>query len=974
MDGMGASSSAVLSKESDDGDPPAEKPQAFKPSINWNTVTTRHAIRTNLRGSRTPSLSQPVSAVPSSDPPHSTSLSILSSPESSTATALKMATDKQTSPTGSHEPQNALSEDAQTQPDPTLLEAQPQSASENALGDLSSLPDHELPKTMPSGQPDNADLPQIVSDSEPDQPRGESWSNLIRKAWSGLSSSSRQQQAEESSTSQVPDVVETVHENGSDQAETGWSIAAQHIQPPLNVKPEVSDADLLQKQLEEEETRMDAANPELSLRHKEHSGEKTPIEATGGETTTSGVKDDLSANSPDSHTSLRNAQLEIPSSDDDGNNVVLNLVEDDQDADLEPHKSASSGDIEELGQDERANEPHLFEALSGDGNIRTKSSPQASSPNSQLDVADNVVKEDDDTNWAAQGARPRPVELLSDSGELSEEAAESEAKDVTKTAIPSDAEEGEIKDESEDNDLVDVSEDGEVQESGSHSEEEADIDSDSGEEEGEISDSEQISDSEEEEDALATEYSNANRKPQTAEPKSTEHQVEIIDLSSDNDEPEPQTPEVLLGQGPKILADLTPEQLELQVRYFYVSRDPKTIPETDPVHCTICTKPGHMDKHCPSRVCVNCKTWDSHFVDLCPERARCSRCRGAHKLADCTLKLKPINLVLICDLCNEEGHDEDDCELRWRTSGRIWEKPLPPLSVARHCYECGISGHLGNDCPSRRPGKPMGSSMWSERGLPQPMPSLSAVPGVSIPGPKKQPNKPNIPKGPSGGPPQNRGQTGMKIKGLASSTQYNPPPRPNKRPRSPSPDSPIHLSDSDSVNDTQRFLSNNRAQQMANRNVSGNAPAASLGGNRGNQQYAPVAPVMRFSAINLPKSQIIANAAAARAAEDRPRGAPPAPPPTRREPIREREYERGYERSRDRDRDRDRDYYDRDRDRDQPGYYDTPTSGGRFRDFRDERHIGGGPPAGRGRDRDRDRRSRSPQRGYDRYEPSGRRW
>ena len=187
---------------------------------------------------------------------------------------------------------------------------------------------------------------------------------------------------------------------------------------------------------------------------------------------------------------------------------------------------------------------------------------------------------------------------------------------------------------------------------------------------------------------------------------------------------------------PKILKDLSPDDLRVQIHYFYAGRDLNTVPESDPVHCTICAKPGHMDKHCPSATCPNCGESGNHFSHSCPQNERCSRCRGRHNVSGCPLKLKPDNLKLTCDLCQEDGHDEGDCELRWRSSGPLWKMPLPPLSVARFCYECGGSGHLGNECPDRRPGKPMGSSMWNDIGLPSPIQSIKNIVPGNMPPPR----------------------------------------------------------------------------------------------------------------------------------------------------------------------------------------------------------------------------------------------
>ena len=235
-------------------------------------------------------------------------------------------------------------------------------------------------------------------------------------------------------------------------------------------------------------------------------------------------------------------------------------------------------------------------------------------------------------------------------------------------------------------------------------------------EEGEI-----LEGSEQDEDAMVVEYANADQEPKREDDQSPAQVLETP-LSPIASSPEP-SPQLGLdpANGPEVLKDLSIPELRIQVCYFYVGRDPKTIPESDPVHCTICARSGHVQKYCPSATCSICGAFKDHFSHSCPDNQRCSRCRGRHPLAACTLKLKPDNLKLTCDLCQEDGHEEGDCELQWRSSGAMWKKPLPALSVSRFCYECGAAGHLGNDCSQRRPGKMMGSSMWSARGLPNPM-------------------------------------------------------------------------------------------------------------------------------------------------------------------------------------------------------------------------------------------------------------
>ena len=253
---------------------------------------------------------------------------------------------------------------------------------------------------------------------------------------------------------------------------------------------------------------------------------------------------------------------------------------------------------------------------------------------------------------------------------------------------------------------------------------------------------------------------------------SPEDQTDAMMDYSSSEQPVRERKETQAVEPPKTLADLDVEDLRKQLRYFYIARDPHTVPDTDPVHCLVCAKPGHMAGDCLSLTCSTCGAHKEHFAHSCPQTRRCDRCaeRG-HDVSNCPYKLKPPNIKIVCDLCKFSGHFEIDCELRWRTSGRPWETTLPALTVLRCCYECGASGHLGNDCPTRMPGKPMGTSTWSEHGLPT---SITAARRLASSIPKNPPTKSipprgNLPKGPT------------VIKGRAQQQQqqsHKLPPRP----------------------------------------------------------------------------------------------------------------------------------------------------------------------------------------------------
>ena len=163
-----------------------------------------------------------------------------------------------------------------------------------------------------------------------------------------------------------------------------------------------------------------------------------------------------------------------------------------------------------------------------------------------------------------------------------------------------------------------------------------------------------------------------------------------------------------------VLADLSPHDLNAQLRYFHTTKAREEVDVNTPVRCIVCAKEGHMARSCESLTCTNCGAFNRHTTQACPNSAKCGKCREpGHDEGHCPYKLKRLpRHEIVCDLCQRSGHIEDDCELVWRTSGRPWESDLAHANVRLSCYECGHSGHLGNDCPSRKPHKAMGTSTW----------------------------------------------------------------------------------------------------------------------------------------------------------------------------------------------------------------------------------------------------------------------
>ncbi|XP_021721290.1 DNA-binding protein HEXBP-like [Chenopodium quinoa] len=108
--------------------------------------------------------------------------------------------------------------------------------------------------------------------------------------------------------------------------------------------------------------------------------------------------------------------------------------------------------------------------------------------------------------------------------------------------------------------------------------------------------------------------------------------------------------------------------------------------------CYVCGQFQHTGKRCPKRrICSTCKKRGHIAVD-CPvndsECNICLRCgESGHELFSCNVEYSPDDLKNVqCYVCNELGH--------------ICCGNYSDISVATtSCYNCGISGHSGLQCP-----------------------------------------------------------------------------------------------------------------------------------------------------------------------------------------------------------------------------------------------------------------------------------
>ena len=95
------------------------------------------------------------------------------------------------------------------------------------------------------------------------------------------------------------------------------------------------------------------------------------------------------------------------------------------------------------------------------------------------------------------------------------------------------------------------------------------------------------------------------------------------------------------SQTASILADLSPHDLNAQLRYFHTTKVREEVDGKTPVRCLVCTKEGHMARSCESLTCSSCGAFNQHTTQACPNHAKCQKCREqGHDEGHCPYKLK----------------------------------------------------------------------------------------------------------------------------------------------------------------------------------------------------------------------------------------------------------------------------------------------------------------------------------------------
>jgi len=111
-----------------------------------------------------------------------------------------------------------------------------------------------------------------------------------------------------------------------------------------------------------------------------------------------------------------------------------------------------------------------------------------------------------------------------------------------------------------------------------------------------------------------------------------------------------------------------------------------------------------MKFDCPHKICTHCSAIDAHPNHKCPTRQYCQNCtqRGHTKIA-CPFP-QHYDSSRPCGMCGDYGHVSATCHQIWRFYRSVDPTKLKPIhEIERYCYNCSLSGHLGDDCRWSRP-------------------------------------------------------------------------------------------------------------------------------------------------------------------------------------------------------------------------------------------------------------------------------
>ncbi len=157
------------------------------------------------------------------------------------------------------------------------------------------------------------------------------------------------------------------------------------------------------------------------------------------------------------------------------------------------------------------------------------------------------------------------------------------------------------------------------------------------------------------------------------------------------------------------LLDLSPDDLEDQIRYGFYNLARTQVDLNRLVICLFCMGLGHLVSECPEATCKHCDK-GHHPGGFCSNHSRCRKCRErGHSSQDCVADLKVTTVP--CDLCGRLSHVEQECPDRHFFRPKL----RGPLKLWISCSICASKSHLVGDCPDAS--GTASTSRWSLKGL-----------------------------------------------------------------------------------------------------------------------------------------------------------------------------------------------------------------------------------------------------------------
>ncbi|KAF7355279.1 Protein air1 [Mycena sanguinolenta] len=146
------------------------------------------------------------------------------------------------------------------------------------------------------------------------------------------------------------------------------------------------------------------------------------------------------------------------------------------------------------------------------------------------------------------------------------------------------------------------------------------------------------------------------------------------------------------------------------------------------VLCKKCGEDGHMAAECTVLICLTCGARDDHPTHRCNIAKTCFNCgMKGHINSDCPNPRADRSALDGCERCNSSSHQTSECPSLWRVYVYVEDAEHERILETRQarkglelgqggegyiardacCYNCGGSGHWGDDCQETYRSEPL---------------------------------------------------------------------------------------------------------------------------------------------------------------------------------------------------------------------------------------------------------------------------